>query len=255
MDLFSIGFLPIRAVDILDIGVVAYIFYQLFRLMRGTRGATMLVGLLIIILISIIAPWLRMSGLSWLIGQVRTVGWVIAFAILFHPELRRILVHIGQSRVVRLFYKAEQTPTLNEIVDAVKTLSEKGYGALIVLVREVGVGAIIETGVKINARVSSALLASIFTPRTPLHDGAVVIQEGMIAAAKCLLPISENPAINPSMGMRHRAAIGLSEESDAVMVAVSEETSAVSLAVDGRLEKIDDLEELRGRLSRLLTRA
>lgn len=254
MDLFSIGFLPIRAVDILDIGVVAYIFYQLFRLMKGTRGATMLVGLLIIVLISIIAPWLRMSGLSLLIAQVQTV-WVIVFVILFQPELRRILIHIGQSRVVRLFYKGGEIPILNEIVDAVKILSEKDYGALMVLVREVGVGAIIETGVKINARVSSALLASIFTPRTPLHDGAVVIQEGMIAAAKCLLPISENPAINPSTGMRHRAAIGLSEESDAVMVVVSEETSTVSLAVDGRLEKIDDLEELRGRLSKLLTGA
>lgn len=254
MDLFSIGFLPVRAVDILDIGVVAYIFYQLFRLMKGTRGATMLVGLLIIVLISIIAPWLRMSGLSLLIAQVQTV-WVIVFVILFQPELRRILIHIGQSRVVRLFYKGGEIPILNEIVDAVKILSEKDYGALMVLVREVGVGAIIETGVKINARVSSALLASIFTPRTPLHDGAVVIQEGMIAAAKCLLPISENPAINPSTGMRHRAAIGLSEESDAVMVVVSEETSTVSLAVDGRLEKIDDLEELRGRLSKLLTGA
>ncbi len=252
MDLFSIGFLPVRAVDILDIGVVAYIFYQLFRLMKGTRGATMLVGLLIIVLISIIAPWLRMSGLSLLIAQVQTV-WVIVFVILFQPELRRILIHIGQSRVVRLFYKGGEIPILNEIVDAVKILSEKDYGALMVLVREVGVGAIIETGVKINARVSSALLASIFTPRTPLHDGAVVIQEGMIAAAKCLLPISENPAINPSTGMRHRAAIGLSEESDAVMVVVSEETSTVSLAVDGRLEKIDDLEELRGKLSKLLT--
>lgn len=254
MDPFKIGFLPIRAVDILDIGVVAYIFYQLFRLMRGTRGATMLLGLLIIIFISIVAPWLGMSGLSLLIAQVQTV-WVIVFVILFQPELRRILIHIGQSRAVRLFYKGGEIPILNEIVDAVKILSEKGCGALMVLVREVGVGAIIETGVKINARVSSALLASIFTPRTPLHDGAVVIQEGMIAAAKCLLPISENPAINPSTGMRHRAAIGLSEESDAVMVVVSEETSTVSLAVDGRLEKIDDLEELRGRLSKLLTGA
>jgi len=254
MELFRIGFLPIRAVDILDIGAVTYIFYQLFRLMKGTRGATMLVGLLIIILISIIAPWLGMSGLSLLIAQVQTV-WVIVFVILFQPELRRILIHIGQSRVVRLFYKGGELPILNEIVDAVKTLSDRGYGALIVLVREVGVGAIIETGVKINARVSSALLASIFTPRTPLHDGAVVIQEGMIAAAKCLLPISENPAINPSMGMRHRAAIGLSEESDAVIVVVSEETSAVSIAVGGKLVKINDLEELRNKLSKLLTEA
>lgn len=254
MELFRIGFLPIRAVDILDIGVVTYVFYQLFKLMKGTRGATMLAGLLIIVFISVIAPWLGMSGLSLLITEVQTV-WVIVFVILFQPELRRILIHIGQSRIVRLFYKGGELPVLNETVVAVKNLSEKGYGALIVLVREVGVGAIIETGIKINAQVSSALLISIFTPKTPLHDGAVVIQEGMIAAAKCLLPISENPSINPSMGTRHRAAIGLSEESDAIIVVVSEETSGVSLAVDGRLEKISNPDELRDRLTKLLTGA
>ncbi|HID95177.1 MAG TPA: TIGR00159 family protein [Candidatus Latescibacteria bacterium] len=251
MDLFKIGFITVSAIDLLDISVVTFIFYQLFRLLRGTRAAPMLAGMLVIIVVSIIAPLLRMSGLSWLVAKMQTV-WLIALVVLFQPELRRILIRLGQSRFIRYLYRAGEYRIVDEVVEAARMLSERGYGALIVLVRDVGLKAIIETGVKLEAEVSSALLTSIFTARSPLHDGAAVIQGGVIAAARCLLPLSENPSIDPSLGTRHRAAIGLSEESDAVVVVISEETRAISYAVGGMLWQRLEPDQLREELMRLL---
>ena len=211
----------------------------------------MMMGLLLLAVISLAAQWLRMDGISWLVKRVQTV-WVIAFVILFQPELRRILIHIGQSRIIRFFYKGGQSRVLEEIVRSATTLSEKGYGALIVITRDTGIAGIIETGVGIRAEVNEQLLISIFTPKSPLHDGAVIIQGEIIEAAKCILPLSQSPFLDPSLGTRHRAALGLSEESDAVMVIVSEETGDISIAVGGKLKRKLKSEELRKELAELL---
>jgi len=251
MTLFKIGFLPVTLVDMLDILVVAFVFYELFMLMRSTRAYQMLIGLLLLFIASFLAQTLRMEGVSWLVSKIQTV-WVIAFVILFQPELRRILIHIGQSRIIRLFYKGGESRVIDEIVKGAATLSERGYGGLMVIIRDTGIAAIIETGTKVRAEVSAALIATIFTPRSPLHDGAMIIQDEMVEAAKCILPLSENPEIDPTMGTRHRAALGLSEESDAVVVVVSEETQAISLAVGGEMERNIRPQDLRDRLGILL---
>ena len=251
MTLFKIGFLPVTLVDLLDILVVAFVFYELFMLMRGTRASQMLIGLLLLFIASFVAQVLQMEGVSWLVSRIQTV-WVIAFVILFQPELRRILIHIGQSRIIRLFYKGSESRVIDELVKGAATLSERGYGGLIVILRDTGIAAIMETGTKIRAEVSAALIATIFTPRSPLHDGAMIIRDDMVEAAKCLLPLSENPDIDPTMGTRHRAALGLSEESDAVVVVVSEETQAISLAVEGKMERNITPQDLRARLGILL---
>lgn len=253
MRLFTIGFLPVRLIDMLDVFLVAFVFYELFMLMKGTRAAQILVGLLLLFITSIVAQLLQMEGVSWLVSKIQTV-WVIAFVILFQPELRRVLIHLGQSRLVRLFYRAGENRVIGEIVEAVTELSDRGYGALIVVTRDTGIASIIESGVPIRAEVSAELLTTIFTPRSPLHDGAVVIQGELVEAAKCILPLSDNPHIAPSMGTRHRAALGLSEESDAVIVVVSEEARTISLAVGGLLNADFSRAELRERLQVLFSR-
>ncbi|RKY57640.1 MAG: TIGR00159 family protein [Candidatus Latescibacterota bacterium] len=250
MELFRLGFISIGLLDLLDIVLVASIFYYLFTIMRGTYAAQMLVGLLFLLVASTVAQLVRLEALSWLVAKVQTV-WVIAFVILFQPELRRVLLHLGQNRLIRMFYRGGRNKVLDEVVKAASILSERGYGALIVLARNTGLAPVIETGIPVRAEVSAPLLVSIFTPRSPLHDGAVVIQDVIVEAAKCVLPLSENPNIDPSLGTRHRAALGLSEVSDAVIVVVSEETQAISLAVGGVLDIGLTPARLRARLGQL----
>ena len=233
--LFNIGFLPFSVIDVLDIAVVTFVFFQIYKLVRGTRAAHMLVGLLVLFVASFAARWLQMAGVSWLLAQLRTV-WAIGLIIVFQPELRRMLISLSQSRFIRLFSRLQRSRTVDEVVRAAGMLSSKGHGALIVMTRNVGIAAIVETGTTLDAAVSAELLASIFVPRSPLHDNAVVIQGHRIVAAGCLLPLSQNPNIPSTLGTRHRSALGLSEESDAVVLIVSEETQSISLAVHGELE-------------------
>lgn len=233
--LFRIGFLPVTLIDVLDIALVAFVFYQVFKLVRGTRGAHMLLGVLVLLLASFVARWLRMAGVSWLLAQLSTV-WAIGLIVVFQSELRRLLINLSQSRFIRMFSRVERSRTVDEIVNAAEMLSSKGHGALIVIARNVGIAAIVETGTRLDAAVSSRLLATIFVPHSPLHDNAVVIQGHRIVAAGCLLPLSQDPHLPATLGTRHRAALGLSEESDAVVLVVSEETQQISLAVAGELE-------------------
>jgi diadenylate cyclase len=233
--LFRIGFLPVTVIDVLDIAAVTFIFYQVYKLVRGTRAAHMLLGLLVLLVASLVARWLQMAGVSWLLAQLRTV-WVIGLIIVFQPELRRLLINLSQSRVIRLFSHMERSRTVDEIVKAAETLSSRGHGALVVLARNVGIGTVVETGTRLDAALSSKLLASIFVPHSPLHDNAVVIQGHRIVAAGCLLPLSQDPNLPATLGTRHRAAIGMSEESDAVVLIVSEETQEISLAVSGEIK-------------------
>lgn len=252
MELFRIAFIRFTLIDVLDILAVYFVFYQLYKIMRGTRASQMFAGLLLIFAASFIVQLLGMQGMSWLIRSITTV-WVIAFVIIFQPELRRLLIQLGQTRLVRALVKERGTSTLDEIVNAAVTLSGKRYGGLIVIQGETGIRGIIETGVLIRADVTSDLIVSIFFPRTPLHDGAVVIKGDIVEAARCILPLSDNPNIDQSLGTRHRAALGISEETDAVVVVVSEETGKISVVHDGRFFGRDlTADELKKLLQKLI---
>lgn len=244
------GFLPFSLTSLLDILLVAFIFNRLLSLIKGTRAAQMLVGLLLVVTVAMAAPWLNMNALAWLLEQVRSI-LLILLVILFQPELRRILQVLGQSPALRWFYRAEPTRVIDEVVEGVERLADLGYGALIVLVRQAQLGTIVETGVLLDAEVSDDLLTTIFNPRTPLHDQAVIIQGERVVAARCTLPLAEDVE-DQRLGTRHRAALGLSQESDAVTIVVSEESSTISLAIGGGLVRGLDGRELKQRLQELM---
>ncbi len=232
--LFRIGFLPITFVDIIDILIVTAIIYKLYEFLKGSVAIRMFIGLLVILFFSIFGELLNMSALSWIMSSLKTV-WVLAFVIVFQPELRRLLIYLGQNRIVRTFVKVGDLKFIDHIIEASLELSKKNYGALIVLVRDMGIKNVIETGINLQAHVSGALITSVFNPRSPMHDGALVIQNDIAVAAKCLLPLSQNPDIDPALGTRHRAALGLSEQADAFVIVVSEETGMISYAENGKL--------------------
>ncbi|MBN1351243.1 diadenylate cyclase CdaA [candidate division KSB1 bacterium] len=248
MNLFTIGFIKVTIFDILDIFVISFLLYKLYFFVKGSRAAQMFIGLVFILILSIVVQMLNMSGMIWIFQSLRTV-WLVAFVVLFQPELRRMLTHLGQTRLMRLFVKVSRNKSIGEVVAACMELTKRRYGALIVLVRDTGIKTIINTGLKIQADVSSKLIVSIFTPRSPLHDGAVIIQNDIIEAAKCILPLSQNPKLDPDFGMRHRAGLGLSEESDAVCIIVSEETGNISVAIGGKIKKDLDYDVLRATLN------
>ncbi len=254
LTLFKIGFIPVTVMDIADILIMSFILYRSYLFIRGSRGAQMLVGLVILLLFSIITPVLQMRGISWIFQNLRTV-WLVAFVILFQPELRRILLSVGQSRLIRYFVKVSGNKVIEEVVDAAAQLQQRGYGALIVMGRETGLKPVTETGVRIQAEVSAPLLVSLFNPRSPLHDGAVIIQNDLIDTAKCILPLTENASLELNLGTRHRAAIGLSEESDAAVIVVSEETGRISVAIGGELKYDLTLETLRHTLYQIFNQA
>ncbi len=232
-EIFKIGFIPVTVMDILDIAVMSYIIYRLYTFLRGSRASQMMVGLVIIMVFSVIAPLFQLRGMSWIFQNLRTV-WLIAFVILFQPELRRLLIYVGQSRVVRYFVKVSGSRVVDEVVKSTIELRDRGYGALIVMGRETGLRSIIETGVQVQAEVTVPLLVSIFNPRSPLHDGAVIVQNDIIQAASCILPLADIQD-KVEWGTRHRAAIGLSQETDALVIVVSEETGKISIAAEGVL--------------------
>ena len=219
----------------LDVALMSLLFYKSFMLLRGTRAAPMVAGLVVILVVAVIAERTEMVGVRWLLTQIKTV-WLIGIVIVFQNEFRRLLSYLGQNRLFRPFYAEAPDKTIDEIITAVRALARQGVGALIVLTREVGMAAVIERGVRLESEVSAPLLVTIFQPRTPLHDGAVVITGNRIEAAKCILPLTDNP-VDQRLGTRHRAALGLSEESDALIVVVSEETRTISLASNGRLRR------------------
>ena len=249
LELFKLWFIPISLFDIVDILLVSWIFYTLYRYFQNTRAGQMLVGIVIILVVSLIARLLNMSALSWLMRQLQTV-MVVAFVILFQPELRRLLIYIGQTPVIRGLFRVTGNRTIDAVVGAAQELSSHGWGGLIVLQRDSGLRSYKERGTAIRAEVSQELLISIFNPTSPLHDGAVIIQNDVIEAAQCILPLSESETLAPDMGTRHRAALGLTEESDAVVVVVSEEKGQISLSIDGQLNINLDEMDLHGLLNK-----
>ncbi|MCB0723590.1 MAG: diadenylate cyclase CdaA [Ignavibacteriae bacterium] len=252
MELFKIGFLSISLIDILDILIVTYVFYKLYTIMRGTIAAQIFFALLLIIGLSFIAQFFNMQALGWLLSRLTDI-WVIAFIILFQPEIRRLLLIIGNTRVSSIFTKTEVKQNISEIVEACTELQNKGWGGLLVIERSTGLKNIIETGEAIQSKINTELLISIFNPTSPLHDGAVVIDNNRIEAARCLLPLSELHIVKDKrLGTRHRAGLGVSEISDAIAVIVSEETGHVSIAEDGKLHVCTDSKDLAKRLRELM---
>ncbi len=228
------GFLKLSTLDILDILIVAILIYQFLRFIKGTKANPILIGILIIFAVSFIARWFNLRALAWIMNSILAV-WVVAFVILFQPEIRNALAFIGRQRPLRFFLKVEPFPTVSEIIKAIKRLSEQRHGALIVIQRNDSLSDIIESGSRIESLVNSDLIQSIFFPDNPLHDGACVIQGDRIIAAACILPLSENPDIGGKFGLRHRAALGIVEHTDAFCIVVSEETGRISFAYRSKL--------------------
>lgn len=241
---------PFWILDVLDIFLVAALFYRLLTLVKGTRSAQMFVGLLIIVLVGIVANYFDLLAVRWIVDSLKTV-WLIVFVILFQPELRHALAQLGRTRYFRSFLRGESFGVLGEVVRAVENLSQRRHGALIVLERNVGLRNFVETGTRVDAKVSAELLVTLFSPGSPLHDGAVIVREDSIVASSCILPLSANPLTALSLGTRHRAALGLSEETDAAVVVVSEQTGGISVAYRGVLYPRLDEGQLRSELSRI----
>ncbi|MDO9695122.1 MAG: diadenylate cyclase CdaA [Candidatus Latescibacteria bacterium] len=237
-------------IDILDILIVAFLLYRLLLLVRGTRATQMFVGLGLLAVLSWTAERLGMVVVRQILYSLQTV-WVVAFIIIFQPELRTALTYLGRRRGIMFFAAPEEIPAQQEIVHAVERLSRRGLGALIVLEREISLGRWTKTGTLLNADISSELIESIFTVPGPLHDGAVVISQDKIVAASCILPNTERSELGYVLGTRHRAAIGLSEVSDAAVIVVSEETRAISLAHAGEIRRGLSVEELTSELNRI----
>ena len=245
MPTFKVGFLTITIIDIIDIVLVTWIFFKVYQYFKETRAGQMLIGLIILLISSFIFNSLDLVAMSWLLNQFQTV-WVVAFVILFQPEIRRLLIYVGQTRFFQTIFRMGTSRSLESIVEASLNMSEKRWGALIVIQRETGLRSYKEAGIQLKAEVSTPLLLSIFNPNSSMHDGAVILQNTLIEAAGCILPLTESQMILPEMGTRHRAALGITEESDAVVVVISEERGAISIAENGRFTLLDiDEMELR----------
>jgi diadenylate cyclase len=248
IELFKIGFLTITLSDLVDIVIVAFIVYKLYTLLRGTIAAQVFIGLIIILMISFVAQAINLKALSWLLRLLTDI-WVIAFVILFQPEIRRLLVMIARNPMFRIFTKEEESNDAQIIADAAFELSQQQHGALIVLVRSTGIRGYTETGEILNARLTRDLLTSIFFPRSPLHDGAVIVKNNVIEAARATLPLSNTTKIDgESLGMRHRAGLGISEQADVISIIVSEETGGISIAENGELSHGLSKDSLKNRI-------
>jgi diadenylate cyclase len=240
--------------DALDILLVAAIVYRVFVLFRGTRAVQMVIGLAALVGASLLARGMELHSLQWLLDNFWSF-WVIALVVLFQPELRRALASAGQPRLFRSLFgtaREEAVRVVDEIASVAESLAGRRIGVLIVIERATGLRQYAELGVALDAIVSADLLTSLFLPYSPLHDGAVFIHGSRVVAAGCFLPLSRNLQIGRALGTRHRAALGISEETDAVSVVVSEETGRISIAVDGHIESIVEADSLRPRLSALL---
>jgi len=236
MELFRIDFLSFRLIDLIDITIVSFIIYRLLALMKGTRAAQMVTGLVLLFIVAFVSFWFQLEGLSWLFSNLATVGFIV-LVIVFQPELRSMLAQMGHSRLFQYFIKVEERKSVKELTRAGIRLSELRYGGLVIIEKAVGLKNYIETGKKLNAELSAEMIITLFTPYTPLHDGAVIVTGEIVSAAACTLPLTQNPRYRKLYGMRHKAAIGITEVSDAVSVIVSEETGDISIAYKGYMEK------------------
>ncbi len=248
MELFRLGFITVSVVDLVDIALVSFIFYKLYTVMRGTVAAQIFIGLVLILGFSFLTQAANLRTMNWILRTLTDI-WVIAFIVLFQPELRRLLILVGRNRIVRLFLRLDVKESIEEIVGAASELARRHHGMLVVVVRATGLRTSVETGLPLQAVISRPLLVSIFNPKSPLHDGAVVIRDRVVEAARVTLPLSQTSNIGDFvLGMRHRAALGITEQADVVSVVVSEETGMISLADNGILVRGLTVPELRNEL-------
>jgi len=246
---------PVTFWDVVDILIVSVIVYEVLKLIRGTHAAQMALGIAVIVGLFYFSRNFQLETLNWLIRNV--VGYVVFAAIvLMQGDIRRALVHIGRAPFFRVFRRFERPASDDEVVEelvvAATLLAAKRTGALIVIERSIGLRNYIESGIPLDARLTYDLLVSVFQPTSPLHDGAVIVQNDRIAAAACFLPLTINPRLSRELGSRHRAAIGLTEENDAVALVVSEETGVISLVMAGEIDRTIPVEQLRTRLGGLV---
>ena len=244
---------PVHALwilDLLDILLVAVLFYRLLVLVKGTRSAQMYVGLLVIALAAFVARQFDLIAIRWIADSLKTV-WLIAFVIIFQPEIRHMLAQFGRTRYFRSFLRGDTFGVLGEVIRGVETLSQRRHGALIVMERNVGLRNFVETGTRLDAKVSAELLVTLFSPGSPLHDGAVILREDTVVAASCILPLSSSANSPIGLGTRHRAGVGLTEETDAAVIVVSEETGGISVSYRGLMKRDLNEGELRSELSRI----
>jgi diadenylate cyclase len=245
---------PVGWWDVLDILAVSIILYEALKLIRGTRAVQMAVGSMLVVGVFYLSQLAPLQTLNWLI---RNALVYVAFAaiVIFQSDIRRALAHLGQAPFFRYLTRSQATDeTIEEVVVAATLLAQQKVGAIVAIEREIGLRNYIESGIPLDATLTYDLLLTIFKPGSPLHDGAVVLQEGRVAAAACFLPLTVNPRLSRELGTRHRAAIGLTEESDAVAVVVSEETGIISIALDGQIERGLTPDGLRARLRPLIGR-
>jgi len=240
-----------RWTDALEVLIVAYVFYRLLLLIRQTRAVRMAVGMVLLAIVWWFARLVGLNTIDWLLSNVFTYI-VFAIIVLFQNEIRRVLTSLGRTPFFRGLARGTSLDLIDEVVTASTSLASQRHGAILVFEREMGLRTYIEGGIGLDAAVSYDLLMSIFNPAAPLHDGAVIIQRGRVAAASSFLPLTLNPRLSRELGSRHRAAIGITEETDAVAVVVSEETGTISLVLDGRITRKLDAASLASKLRELL---
>jgi len=243
---------PIGWWDVVDIVIVSLLIYEVLKLIRGTRAVQMGLGAGVLVALFYGSRWAHLETVNWLIRNL--FGYVVfAVIVLFQSDIRRALAHLGRGPFFRYFAKPESAEeSIEELVVAAGMLASQRIGAIIAIERQIGLRNYIEGGIPLDAQLTYDLLLSIFQPASPLHDGAVIVQDDKVAAAACFLPLTVNPRLSKELGSRHRAAIGLTEENDAVAIVVSEETGAISLVADGQIERGLSTEDLRARLRSLV---
>ena len=235
IELFKIGFLTVTLIDIIDISLVAVLFFFIYRALRGTVAVQVLIIMILLIIASFITEAINLRVVSWIIKTISGV-WLIAYIVLFQPEIRRLLMMATRSNIFRLFVKSRIDAVIDEIVSAAKEMSAQHIGALIIFPRSQSVEMTIEKGLELHALVSKELILSIFNTKSPLHDGAIIIENDIITNAKAILPLTTATKINQKiLGTRHRAALGISERVDVIVLIVSEETGSISIADGGKI--------------------
>lgn len=251
-ELFRIGFLTVTIVDLIDVLIITVVFYMVYRSLRDTVAVQILILLVIVLGLGFVAEAANLKTVNWVLRRLADIG-LIAFVVLFQPELRRVLLLITQTRLFRWFMRVTNSDNVDDVLSAVIDMAAKHTGALIVFSRAEHVKVTVETGIALQAAVSSELLMSIFNPRSPLHDGAVVIDNKTVVAARCVLPLSSRQRWDTrNLGTRHRAGLGLSEQADVVALMVSEETGGISIAYQGELTLDIAPENLKGILQERL---
>lgn len=238
--------------DLVDIAIVSFLIYEFLKLIRRSGAVQMAIGAAVLFALYYASRFVPLRTVNWLIRDM--FGYIVFAAIvLFQSDIRRALANVGRAPFVRYLTRPDtRDETVEEVVVAAAMLASRRIGAIIAIEREIGLRNYIESGIPLDGKVTYDLLIAIFQPDSPLHDGAVIIQEDRIAAAACFLPLTVNPQLGREFGSRHRAALGLTEETDAVAIVVSEETGTMSLSLDGRIERVLDSQQLRYRLEALL---